>query len=280
MVEKEEHRPEGYECVENCIRVQQGKAELCTENVALEVPVPISYNGVYAEVLSCTPSDFEDAAFGVAFAHGVIAKAEDVQSVEVRCDGSNYDIDMTLRDGLRMPAAQNLSTPSGASSVAGALHSTRIAQLPAYYPAHMVHLSTFESIAPQAIYRASESLLNQQGMHRHTGATHAASFVGRDGEFLHISEDIGRHVAVDKLVGWLLRNDIDPSSGFVFLSSRCALELVNKLARYGVGLVATVSAPTSAVIEFADEANVTLCAFCRQDRFTIYAHPERIRLSR
>jgi FdhD protein len=140
----------------------------------------------------------------------------------------------------------------------------------------MVHIEAEQPIPPSAICAASQGLLERQRMHIDTGATHAASFVDRHGTFLYMSEDIGRHNAVDKLVGQLVRNHVDPSSGFVFLSSRCALELVNKVARYGVGVVATVSAPTSAVIEFAREANVTLCAFARGNRFTVYTHPERI----
>jgi len=257
--------------VDGCVRFDQGEPHRIVERVALEVPVSISFNGIYYNVLSCTPCDFEDIAYGVAYSAGFITSADDVRSVEVTQLTNAYQIDVILKTRGGFDYSSFML-----SSISGVPIRDAEVRLPSYFPAHMVHIGPMSPIPPQAITAASNGLLERQGMHRRTGATHAAAFVDREGAFRFMSEDIGRHNAVDKLIGRLVRNRVDPLSGFAFLSSRCALELVNKLARYGIGVVATVSAPTSAVIDFALEANVTLCAFSRGNRFTVYTHPERI----
>lgn len=260
-----------YRVVHDCCRMSEEGEELLDEAVALEVPVSISYNGVYYNVLSCTPRDLEDEAYGFSLSSGIIESASDIATVEVQCSEGSYDVNVRLREGLRVdPAAFRLCAVSGQPRRDDAL------ALAPYFPARMVHLPASEPIAREAIWRAACGLKDRQDMHLETGATHAAAFMDKQGEFLYVREDVGRHNAVDKLIGALARAKVDPRDGFVFLSSRCALELVNKLARFGVPLVATVSAPTSAVLDFAEEANVTLCAFARGSRFTIYTHPERI----
>jgi FdhD protein len=267
----QEEAQQGYRQVTGCVRVIGGTGSDVDETIALEVPVSVSYNGVYFNVLSCTPRDFEDIAYGVSFSSGIIKSASDIEAVSVQQGSRSYEIDIKLRAGLRVdPSSFRLSSISGMPYRGAPL------ELSSYFPANMVHLDGAEPMSPYAIERASQGLMEIQRMHRETGATHAAAFVDRDGNFVHVCEDIGRHNAVDKLVGRLVRNEVDPRSGFVFLSSRCALELVNKIARYGIGVIATVSAPTSSVIDFATEANVTLCAFARSNRFTIYTHPERV----
>lgn len=257
--------------VSGCVRMDAQGAHVREEIVAAEVPVSLSCDGVYVNVLSCTPLDLVDLAYGVLFTTGVVAHAHDVASVEVSELQSAFNVDVALREGVSVPdAAMRLS------SLSGRPRSFSDENLKAYYPAHMVHVDASRPYPRQAITKAANALLGKQSMHRATGATHAAAFVSRDGEFLVLREDVGRHNALDKLIGALVRGGFDPHEGFVFLSSRCALELVNKAARFGIELVATVSAPTSAVIDFATEANVTLAAFARNDRFTVYTHPERI----
>lgn len=271
MIEREES--EGFRYVEGCVRYEDGRVERITEKVALEVPVSVFYDGICFNVLSCTPRDLTDLAYGVSFSNGIIEAASDIVSVDIVEDEASCDIDIILRPGLQVDADK-----SRLSAVSGLGRRDVADELTSYFPAQMVYLPDAAPIPPTAIARASRELRGLQGMHRQTGATHAAAFVDRDGEFLYISEDIGRHNAVDKLIGRLLLEQVDPTGGFVYLSSRCALELVNKVARYGIGVIATVSAPTSAVIDFATEANVALCAFARDGRFTIYTHPERIEL--
>ncbi len=257
--------------VGGCVRIAEDGVQERIETVALEVPFAVSIDGAFCDVLSCTPRDLEDLAFGYAFAKGVVKGPEDVAGIVVSELGECYGADVHLREGLRLNRGAPLGSSREATRTKGSL-----AALPPYFPAHMVHLPDGEPFARQAVWRAAEGLAARQRMHRETGATHAAAFVDRTGGFVCMREDVGRHNAVDKLVGALSRAGVDPRDGFAYLSSRCALELVNKLARFGVALVATVSAPTSAVLDYAVEANVTLAAFARGNRFTVYTHPERI----
>lgn len=258
-------------CVPSCTRIDGSGAHPVDETVAVEVPVSLSCDGVYVTVLSCSPVDLEDLAYGVLFSMGIIREARDVSRVAVSRAGGAFNAEASLRAGVTVPDSAWRASP-----LSGRRRTRETDALEPYFPAHMVRVDASRPYPGAAINAAANALRDCQGMHRATGATHAAAFVSREGRFLLVREDVGRHNALDKLIGALLRAGCDPRDGFVFLSSRCALELVNKAARFGIELVATVSAPTSAVIEFATRANVTLAAFAREDRFTIYTHPERI----
>lgn len=257
--------------VPECVRYDAHGLQVRDETVAAEIPVPLFCNGVCLNVLSCTPVDLVDLAYGALFSAGVIGGVSDVAAVEVGGTADAPVVDVELREGLAVSESALRLSP-----LSGCPRSLCDQGVPSYFPARMVQVGVSEPFPAEAITRAANALRDKQGLHRATGATHAAAFVGRDGRFLMLREDVGRHNALDKLIGALLRAGADPQEGFVFLSSRCALELVNKAARFGVGLVATVSAPTSAVLEFATQAGVALAAFARDDRFTVYAHPERI----
>ena len=177
--------------------------------------------------------------------------------------------------GNRLP---DMDADAGPRSFAGSSFADMTAPLPEYYPAVPLTPVEGEPVPAAAIWKASRELVEHQGMRKRSGSTHAAAFVDRDGRFLHLREDVGRHNSLDKLIGALLRNHVDPAEGFVFLSSRCALELVCKAARYRIGLIATVSAPTSAAVAYAEASGITLCAYSREERFTVYANPGRVLL--
>ncbi|MEG0095920.1 MAG: formate dehydrogenase accessory sulfurtransferase FdhD [Raoultibacter sp.] len=273
VVHQEEERTCFCRDIPGCLLVSDKGVECTVEAVALEIPVSISYNNVYHDVLSCTPRDLEDIAYGFSFTNGIISSASDIDHVHVKESEGCFAVDIRLRKGLRIdPSAFRLCSGSGKTQ------REPLPLLSSYLPACRAPLPSGPTFAREAIWKTSQSLVSKQRLHRETGATHAAAFVDRDGKFLYLREDVGRHNATDKLIGALVRNRVDPRDGFVYLSSRCALELVSKLVSYGVRLIATVSAPTSAVIDFAHEANVTLCAFARENRFTVYTHPERIEL--
>ena len=238
-----------------------------TEVVAVEMRADVAVDGVAWTSAALSPGDWEDYAFGAAFAGGLIARADEVAGVDVRVTDDAAALDVRLRvPRAELPRAAGAVLP-GCGLAGGAAEACGARPRPACAP-----------LAPEAVWRMSRALLPAQGMHRATGATHAAVFADRTGAPVLMREDVGRHNAVDKLVGAMLRADVDPADGFADLSSRCALELVAKLARAGVRIVATVSAPTSAVLDFAEREGVALCAFARDGRFTVYAHPELIAL--
>lgn len=236
-----------------------------TEAVAVEMRVDLTVDGAPWTVSACSPGELEDYAYGTAFAAGLIECADDVTGVDVRFADGSVEVDVRLRAPLAISAHPAGAVLPGCSLPGGT--AARVHEPVACPP-----------LDPEAVWRMSRALLPAQGMHLATGATHAAVFADRAGAPVLMREDVGRHNAVDKLVGALLRADIDPLGGFAYLSSRCALELVAKLARAGLRIVATVSAPTSAVLDFAEREGVALCAFARDGRFTVYAHPELIAL--
>lgn len=229
------------------LRVSEAEVAWRTEAVAVEIRADVLVEGVFWTSTTLSPDDLVDYAYGAAFAGGLITCSDDVAGVDVRFDGEVVQANVRLR------------TPREAASRTA---TTR----------------AFEPLPPEAIWRMSRALLSAQSMHQMTGATHAAVFADRAGAPVLMREDVGRHNAVDKLVGALIRANVDVNEGFAYLSSRCALELVAKLARVGVRVVATVSAPTSAVLDFAEREGIALCAFARGERFTVYAHPELIAL--
>jgi FdhD protein len=137
-------------------------------------------------------------------------------------------------------------------------------------------VETAARVAPTALRRAVADMARHQALNARVGATHAAAFADLSGEIRFVREDIGRHNALDKLIGALSPAGAEPDEGFVVVSSRCSYELVQKTAVAGVGLIAAVSAPTSLAVELAAKVGVGLVGFAREGRFTVYASPWRI----
>lgn len=265
------------------VRVTKGVFERLSETVAVESRVDMDVDGTHWASFALSPSDLVDFAYGISLSTGLVSSSGQIAGVEVREEPGSLAISLrrNMADGP-VEACPDLSLPFGsvlpprvdedcpatcengrAAGCQGGCRNGGSACGPV--------------VSPEAIWRVSESLLPNQGMHLATGATHAALFADPEGRIVLMREDVGRHNAVDKLLGAIVRQGVDPASGFVYLSSRCALELVAKCARVGIRMVATVSAPTSAVLDFAKREGVTLCAFAREGRFTVYTHGERIR---
>jgi FdhD protein len=134
----------------------------------------------------------------------------------------------------------------------------------------------FASIAIEAVARALADLPERQALGRATGATHAAAFADREGAIMLVREDVGRHNALDKLVGAVLRNGLDPAAGFVVVTSRCSFEMVEKAASLGARLIVAISAPTSLAIERARALGVALVAIARRDTVTVFHGAEAL----
>ncbi|WP_199839443.1 formate dehydrogenase accessory sulfurtransferase FdhD, partial [Achromobacter xylosoxidans] len=127
-----------------------------------------------------------------------------------------------------------------------------------------------------AVLRAMRDMRARQALHDLTGATHAAGWADASGAVALVREDVGRHNALDKLVGALARQALSAAHGVVLVSSRASFEMVQKTAAAGVGILAAVSAPTALAVRLADSAGIALLGFLRDDDATLYSHPERI----
>ena len=220
-----------------------------------EVPVAVQFNSQNYAVMMATPADFEDFAIGFALAEGLIAKASDVSGVLILPSEQGYAVDLSVPeekiDRSRMARrALEGRTGCGLCGIEDIKDAIRL-------PGRAV---PDVSLEPQAVARAYELLPSFQPMSRVNRTVHAAAWCSVDGAILVSREDVGRHNALDKLIGALARAGTDFASGFVLMSSRCSFELVQKCAIAGIGALATVSAPTALALQLARQANLKLAA--------------------
>src|SRR6266478_5222184 len=124
------------------------------------------------------------------------------------------------------------------------------------------------------IERALQSLTEHQELNAASGAVHAAAWASLDGAILHAREDVGRHNALDKLIGALLRAGVKPAAGFIVVTSRASFEMAQKATAFGAGLLAAISEPTGLAVRVAEQEGLTLVGFARRGRMTVYTHPQ------
>lgn len=241
------------------------------EAVAAETPVAFVYNGTSHAVMMATPRDLTDFAYGFSVAEGVVAHANEVLSVSACARPPGISL------AIAIPPARAAALASRTRSLAGRAGCglCGIAEIEqALRP--LPPLPAGPRIAAAAIDRAVAALPAEQSLNLATGAVHAAAFAAPDGRLLLVREDVGRHNALDKLIGASLRAGLDPAAGFLLLTSRCSMELVQKAASFGCPVLATMSAPTALALDLARECGMTLAAFARGAGFNLYTHPERI----
>lgn len=241
------------------------------EELVEEVPVALVYNGISHAVMLATPNDIADFALGFSLTEGILQSPAELYDVEVveLTNGIEARLDIaterfvTLKDRRRNLTGRTGCGLCGVESLDAAVRN----------PAPV---DDGLRVTPDAIHKALDNLSELQLVHKKTGAAHAAAFALPDGTVLYAREDVGRHNALDKLLGALARNKVDPQSGFVVVTSRASYEMVQKTASQGIALLAAVSAPTAYARRLAEDSNLTLIGMTRGNRMTVYAHKERI----
>jgi formate dehydrogenase accessory protein FdhD len=232
------------------------------------------YNGVSHAVMLATPTDLDDFALGFSLTEGIVASPEDIFDIEVdaRTEGIELRIEIASRQMQRLSEHRRSLAGRTGCGLCGAEQLSQVVRPLPTLPqeSHAQRLST------GALQRAHASLRDHQPLFSETGAVHAAAWANRAGEILAVREDVGRHNALDKLVGFLRRSRVALDQGFLLMTSRASFEMVHKAASQQIGLLAAVSAPTSLAIETAEGLGVTLIGFVRNDSFTIYSHALRI----
>jgi FdhD protein len=244
------------------------------DRIATEVPVALTYNRMSHVVMMATPADLEDFALGFSLTEGLIGGIGDLVATRVVPREGGIEVAMTISEAWfdrlstqrRNMAGRTGCGLCGAETIQQALR----------YPAP-VGLSIRVSHA--ALQHAIDHLARHQPLLGETGATHGAAWCSLTGEVLRVREDVGRHNALDKLIGSLFRDGFDPATGFVFVSSRASYEMVYKTAAAGIELIMAVSAPTTLAVDFALRSGVTLVGFARPGRHNVYTFPERIEAS-
>jgi FdhD protein len=253
-------------------RHQGGKIDTHVDHIGQEWPVALVFNGISHAVMMCTPRDLEAFAVGFAISEGIVGRNADIQDIEVvfaeGADLPHGEVHLTvvqqafaeLKDKRRALAGRSGCGVCGIESI----------DLLDLQPERVPDTGFIQRLAPDAITRAARELPQHQALTQLTGGLHAAAWCNAQGEIVYAFEDVGRHNALDKLIGQLVLARVDTQQGFVFLSSRASYELVRKAARVGIPMLATISAPSSLAIAIARRAGLRLVSFCRESGYVDY----------
>lgn len=250
---------------------KSGNLSQIEDVVAEEVPVALIYNGISHAVMLATPRDLEDFALGFSLAEGILSHLKELYGIEVVSQSAGIELRMEiaaerfhqLKEKRRSMTGRTGCGLCGAESLAQAL------RLP-----DGVNQSQ-QTFSPAAILKALAEAHKNQPLQAETGATHASFWVSPEGEIELVREDVGRHNALDKLLGAKARSD--NKSGFVLTTSRASYEMVQKSAVAGVAMLVAISAPTGLAIRMAKQSGITLVGFARPEQYVVYTHPQRIR---
>ncbi len=241
--------------------------------VATEVPVALEFNGVSHAVMLATPADLEDFAYGFALTEGIVDSAAQIHDCECSLSELGYTLQLTVASSCfaRLKEKRRNLTGRTGCGLCGTESLSQAVRQPAVLPA----THSFDACA---VSRAVSSLREHQSLLAVTGATHAAAWCSAQGQIELIREDVGRHNALDKLIGALVRERRRMNSGFVCVTSRASYEMVQKTASMGISLLAAVSGATALAVEVAHKAGLTLLGFARGGDVSIYSHCERFNL--
>jgi FdhD protein len=239
--------------------------------LAEETPVALVYNGISHAVMMASPADLEDFALGFSISEGIADDKEDVGAIEAVAveAGIEVRIELSSRAFWRLKERRRTlagRTGCGLCGVDSLEQTVRVMQ----------PVSSDLKAPLDAIHRALDNLPEAQAHNRATRSMHAAAFATPQGELKLVREDVGRHNALDKLIGALLRAGIDPAGGVCLITSRCSYEMVQKAVVTGFPILAAVSAPTLMARRLAEAHNLTLIALARHDSAVLVSHPERV----
>jgi FdhD protein len=238
-----------------------------TDQVALEVAVALVYNGISHAVMMATPADLEDFALGFSVTEGILQSPHELYDLTVEQCPSGMVVAMNI-SGQRLTELKKRRRNLAGRTGCGICGAESLDQ--AIRPVAPV---AAPDISDAAIRRALVALNRYQPLQAATGASHGAAWCNAQGDIELVREDVGRHNALDKLIGALLPQGQSLDRGFALVSSRASYEMVQKSCSVGIGALVAVSAPTSLAIEQARQAGQLLVGFARPGRHVIYNNP-------
>ena len=253
----------------NCqvVRLRADVVSQAEDLVADEAPVALVYNGISHAVMMATPADLEEFGLGFSLSEGIIARAADCYGIDIEKGQDGISVHLEIAGAAFMGLKERRRTLAGRTGCGlCGVDSLRQVQssLPAVAPARGLHAD--------GVRRALAAIGAEQPLTRLTGAFHAAAWCGMDGGLRLVREDIGRHNALDKVIGAMAQARARPAEGFLLVTSRVSFEMAQKAIMAGVPALVGMSAPTSAAIALAEQAGMTLLAFARGRDFVCYAH--------
>lgn len=252
-------------------RHRGGNVEHMRDAVAEEIPVAFVYNDRAHAVMMATPADLEDFALGFSLSEAIIDDARQCENVEIVPALAGIELRITipekyaavLDDRVRQLTGRTGCGLCGAQTLDAAVR----------HPAAVPDCTAINALA---LRRSLSELQRMQKINVATGATHAAAWATAQGQIVLLREDVGRHNALDKLIGAMKQATTDPQQGFLVITSRASYEMVMKAATVGIGFLAAISAPTALAIALAKETNLTLIGFARAHGYSVYANAQRI----
>lgn len=252
--------------------VRKGLARTAHDWVAEECAVALVFNGISHAVMMATPADLEDFATGFALSEGLIEDRTELRSIEVVpvADGIEVQLEVSAQCEWRLRSRRRSMAGRTGCGLCGTDSLAAVRQ-----PITVVEAL---EVSAGAITRALQALPQWQAIQRVTGATHAAAWCDLDGVPLIVREDVGRHNALDKVIGAMVRNASDARAGFICVTSRASFEIVQKAARAGIAVLAAVSAPTALAVEIAAASGQLLLGFVRGNDLVAYTHAGRLHL--
>ena len=264
------------------VRWQDEDAASCAEHLTVEEPFEIRLGHQSLAVIMRTPGHDAELALGFLLSEGIIQDVQDVLSIQNELDEEGLPLanvlNVTLRHAQQQAAMQahpaTFERHFAVSASCGLCGKNSIADLMLTVPAlepDQLHISA------ETCYGLADQLNAQQAVFRHTGGLHAAGLFTDQGKLLALREDIGRHNAVDKLIGYGLQQEIFPyTTNILIVSGRTSFEIIQKALLARIPCVAAISAPSSMAVELAEQGGITLIGFLRNRSMNVYTHPERI----
>lgn len=254
-------------------RWRDGRLERVVDQVAEEVPVALTYHGIAHVVMLATPADLEDLAAGFTLSEGIVERPSEILSLEaLRHDDGTFEVRIGItadRFAKLLRRERNTSARTSCGLCGAATFEDAIRTPP--------RVSSSLTLSTSELHDALRAIYNHQHINRETGSVHAAAWVVPGEGIRIVREDVGRHNALDKVIGALIRANEDFASGWFLITSRASYEMVQKTATVGVPLVCAVSAPTAFAIRLAEQAGVTLIGFAREHQHVVYTHSSRLK---
>lgn len=241
------------------------------DKVAEESAVALVYNGLSHAVMMVSPHKLKEFAMGFSLTEGIISSLEDVYDLQVtRTDlGDEVEITLSTQRFARLKDKRRSLTGRTGCGICGA-ESLQQIRLP------VTPLDSELVVSHAAVQRATRALDANQPLQQLTGAVHGAAWCQPDGAIQFVCEDVGRHNALDKLIGRLFQEGMLGSPGFLLISSRASYEIVQKAAMAKIAIVVAVSAPTTMALDVAHDAGITLVGFSRIGRHVVYTNSQRL----
>jgi FdhD protein len=263
-------------------RWRNGVVSQATDKVAEEVPIALIYNGVSHAVMLATPQDLEDFALGFSLSEGILQNKSELYDVEIVTQplGIELRLDVATEAFVKLKQRRRNLVGRTGCGLCGAESLEQALRLPEINKNDAleanIHAPSSLVVNASSIIKAFRTIQTTQVLQQATGATHACAWVDASGEVQLLREDVGRHNAMDKLIGALAKLPRQ-NEGFVLTSSRASVEMVQKVAIAGFGILAAISAPTALAVRIAEDYGVTLVGFLRDNQFVMYANPQRIK---